>query len=194
MIDSRNGQSWKVTKMRISAARNMAPQGGAAPRNAQIIDLFADRRRERLAALWDRIEPIALRVNTGRGLAAYHASLEDFSREQRLAHAVLSYVEEMANGGHRRFFGSAAGILWEDAMAGLRAIGATDNAMILSEAALRAGGAPSPDREERRRMLERLGARFHDLDARFAGTDPLAELERYMADNRAAFYFTKAAN
>ena len=183
--------------MRHSAASDItragAPRGGAAARNnAEIIDLFADRKRARLAALWDEIEPMALRVNTGRGLAAYHASLEDFTREQRLAHAVLSYVEEMGHGGHRRFFTGAAGILWEDAMAGLREMGAADNAMILSEAALRAGGAPSPDLEERRRMIARLGARFHDLDARYAGTDPLAALERYIAGNRAAFYFTRA--
>lgn len=157
-----------------------------------VVPLFSDSQRDRLAELWETLEPVALRVNTGEGTDAYLHSLEIFSREQRLGHAVLAYVSDVMDGGHHKFFHGTAGILWEDAMAGLRAIGAGDCAMILSEAALRVGGSPSPMRAERRNILKRLSPRFHDLDARFARCEALAHLADYIKDNRAAFYFTRA--
>ena len=175
--------------------RNAAANIQAIPRGQKhdnVIQLFAEPRPKRLDALWNTVEPVAMRVNTGEGSKSYRQSLELFTREQRYAHAVLSYACEAYEGGHYQFFFNSSGILWEDAMKGLREIGATECAEILSAAALRAGGFPPADRAERQRMLLQLSPRFADLDARFLRTDPLSLLEDYMKANRAAFYFTKA--
>ncbi len=175
--------------MKAAAARAKVSD----PPADNVIVLFPHRRPDaRFPGLWNVVEPVALRVNTGEGWAEYERSLELFTAEQRLAHAVLSYVCDVYEGGHRRFFHNPSGILWEDAMVGLREIGAAESAEILSEAALRAGGYPPASRAERQRILRRLGARFDDLDARFLSTDPLTPLEDYMKVNRAAFYFTRA--
>ena len=143
--------------------------------------------------LWDALGPIAGRVNTGEDEASYEHSLARFSREQRYAHAVLAYASEVEAGGHARFFNGSSGLLWRDAMKGLREIGAHDGAMILSEAALRAGGTPPANRSERQNLLERLSPRFNDLDARYHRANPVARLRRYMENNAASFYFPRAA-
>ncbi len=161
---------------------------------SNIIHLFPGARRQRVARLWEEIEPVMLHVNTGEGIAEYRASLKHFTREQRLAHAVLAYLTETCDGGHHGFFYNSAGILWEEAMRGLREIGASENALILSAAALRAGGIPPERREERRRMLVRLSPRFDDLDAAFQKSDPTVALDEYFKVNRAAFYFTRSPN
>ncbi len=176
--------------MRNAAANiQTIPRG---TRNDNVIQLFPKDQPRRIDTLWDTVEPIALRVNTGEGGKSYRQSLEMFTREQRFAHAVLVYASETYEGGHYQFFFNSSGILWEDAMQGLREIGASECAEILSAAALRAGGYPPANRTERQKMLLQLSPRFADLDARFVNTDPLTPLEDYMKANRAAFYFTKA--
>ncbi len=47
-----------------------------------VVPLFSDSQRDRLAELWETLEPVALRVNTGEGTDAYLRSLEIFSRDE----------------------------------------------------------------------------------------------------------------
>lgn len=178
--------------MRIIATRPETSTTAQAISAGKIVQLFPENHIALLAQLWETVEPIAMRVNTGEGIEAYRRSLEMFTLEQRLGHAVLSYVSDVMDGGHLRFFSGASGILWDDAMTGLRDMGASENALILSAAALRVGGSPSPLRAERNKFFERLSPRFDDLDAKFRTTGPLTHLQDYVRNNRAAFYFTKA--
>ena len=123
--------------------------------------------------------------------AAYENSLSRFTREQRLALALLWYEAEVSNGGHHQFFYNGTGIVWEDALEASKAIGAAETQSILEEAAKRVGGSPSFDREERWEQLDQNEKGFVDLDDRFGegANDLRPKLIQYMKDNRAAFHF-----
>ena len=139
------------------------------------------------ADLWDAIRPLNDAMNIAQGQSEYLASVSRFSDEQRAAHAVMWYVSDVQNGGHWQFFYNSTGMLWEAAQKGLRDIGASDAALVLSGAALRAGGAPPFELASRQSLVKRLSPKFTDLDANLVDTDPLSKLQAYIDDNRAAF-------
>jgi len=135
------------------------------------------------------LDPVRHSVETEYGISEYQASLARFTRPQRLANGVFCYVEAVRDVGHCEYFNSPDGVMWEDALAGLREIGAPKNMLILSGAALRVGGLPPPDFEKRQSMIAILKPKMADLDAQFCQCDPLPELWQYMMTNRMAFEF-----
>ncbi len=144
--------------------------------------------------LWDIVRPINDAMNLSEGEAAFHASIAHFSPQQRAAHAVVWYVNDAQNGGHWQFFYNSTGSLWETAQNGLREIGAGENALILSGAALRAGGSPPFELSSRQSLMKRLSPKFADFDARLNATNPLKLLSDYVQENRAAFLFVSPGN
>ena len=167
--------------------------------SVEIIDYINEEIRVADMAVGDRafaqgdiahiLMPVRHSVETEYGLPEYEASLARFSRPQRLANAVFVYVEAVKSEGHCEFFNSADGIMWADALAGLRELGASGNVLILSGAALRVGGTPPFELDKRQSLVGILKPRMDDLDAQFYQRDPLAQLWDYMITNRAAFEF-----
>jgi hypothetical protein len=96
----------------------------------------------------------------------YEATLTPFTKSQRWLFAIQWYRCEVNNGGHGQFFGNSTGIVWEDAVDGLRAIGLVEAADILQLASARIGGA-SRERSKREAQLDAARADFADLDDQF---------------------------
>ena len=144
--------------------------------------------------LWDAIRPLNDAMNIAEGQAQYQASVARFTSEQRVAHAVMWYVSDVQNGGHWQFFYNSTGMLWEAAQAGLREIGAGNVSLILSGAALRAGGSPPFELASRQSLMKRLSPKFADLDAKFNQAEPLKHLTSYIRDNKSAFRTLDPAN
>ena len=161
----------------------------AALNAAQTRDASIDDSTLKNGDLWDIVRPLNDAMNIAEGEARYRDSVANFSKEQRAAHAVIWYVSDVQNGGHWQFFYNSTGILWEAAQKGLRDIGAGENALILSGAALRAGGSPPFELAPRQSLMKRLSPKFADLDERLNNTDPLKLLWDYVRANRAAFYY-----
>ena len=139
------------------------------------------------------IDPVWWRVNTVDGESAYVESLDEFSQAQRYLCAIVAYMAEVNNGGHAQFYFNSAGIVWRDALAGFRAIGFEEGAILLEESASRMGGSPSMDREARITLLEELDPDFEDLDDRFYELESSIDIDQMMMDyidsRRADFYF-----
>jgi Domain of unknown function (DUF4375) len=125
------------------------------------------------------IDPLWERVDIYGSLARYQATLRPFTRSQRYLFAIQWYRSEVNNGGHDQFFGNSTGIVWEDALEGLQAIGLLEAATILRSASDRLGGA-SRHRAEREAQLEAAEADFEDLDDRFFELDRTGALDQKM--------------
>lgn len=139
------------------------------------------------------LQPVRIAMDAQHDKSEYDASLASFSRPLRLANAINCYVEEVTEGGHIQFFQGFNGIVWEDALTGLREIGSSKPALILSGAALRVGGTPPFDHGKRISLLRILKPKMGDLDRHFSQCDPLSDLWNYMVTNRASFEFTDEA-
>jgi len=91
---------------------------------------------------------------------------------QRFYHAIEDYRDEVNNGGHEQYFYNSDSDVYETAIDGLRTIGATSKAAILSGAAHAfVPLGPAATNAERRRQMELFGAPqdriFKSADARF---------------------------
>ena len=106
-------------------------------------------------------------VDIYEGLETYRRTCAAFSREQQIFNAVRWYEAEVCNGGHDQFYSNSTGIVWEDALAGLDLASLEVPARLLRESAVRMGGSPSFDREERNLVLDRFEPDFEDLDSAF---------------------------
>lgn len=139
------------------------------------------------------IEPVWWTADIYDGEAQYDTSLAGFSREQRLLFAVRWYVAEVNNGGHDQFYFNSTGIVWKDALAGLREMGVGEVAEILAESAKRLGGNPSLNRKTRWKQLDTLDPNFDDLDTRFYDLENEVDLDAVMSDyimkHRSSFYY-----
>ena len=102
-------------------------------------------------------------------------------------------MAEVNNGGHDQFYFNSTGIVWQDALAGYRAVGLQEAALILEQSAARMGGKPSLERETREEQLDSLKPDFDDLDDRFYKLQKAVDFERammkYILNHRSAFYF-----
>jgi Domain of unknown function (DUF4375) len=140
------------------------------------------------------MHPISWVANIYDGPIAYEKSLESLSRPQRLLFAVRWYVYEVENGGHRQFFSNSTGIVWIDAMQGLKELDIQRGANILRIAAERMGGKPSLDRAERQEQLEANQPDFQDLDEALwelvGKVDFDERMIAYVRAQPAAFYFS----
>jgi hypothetical protein len=112
----------------------------------------------------DIVEPLRWLSSIYDGPGMYEHSLSQFSQAQRMVRALLLYIYEVDNGGHKQFFSNSSGVVWRDAMEGFKAIGLPRGASILAIAAERLGGDPSLDRGERQEQLEEYQPDFGDLD------------------------------
>jgi Domain of unknown function (DUF4375) len=140
------------------------------------------------------MHPVWWSANIYDGPVAYEKSLEQFSRSQRLVFAVLWYIREVNNGGHRQFYSNSTGIVWKDALEGFEALGIPRAANILRISAERMGGSPSLDRGERNEQLMSHEPDFKDLDEAFWDLQEKANLDdvimRFIRAQPADFYFS----
>jgi len=140
------------------------------------------------------IEPVWLCVSIYDGYERYNADLEAFTLPQRHVFAIQWYAAEVNNGGHDQFFYNSTGIVWEDALTGLREVGHTRAEALLREAVQRLGGNPPFHRDQRQELLEETGADFHDLDTEFYEITDLDEtLLAYIQSRAEAFRFSGEA-
>lgn len=144
---------------------------------------------------WALIEPV---WNTGDiygSVAKYEESLQGFSKQQRHLFAIQWYRAEVCNGGHDQFFFNSTGIVWRDALEGLKAIELDAMAAVLTEASKRMGGA-SQVREERQAYLKKHEPDFGDLDDAFYDIDNEGKLDeamlKYARKTPTAFHWSGA--
>jgi len=137
------------------------------------------------------IDPVWWSADIYNSHQRYLASLEKFSLSQRYLYAFAWYEAEVNNSGHAQFHGNSTGIVWRDALEGLKLVGAGERAAILEESVNRLGGTPSFDREQRATQLSANAQGFGDLDAAFyALNDGLFQkLGACIKANREDFYF-----
>lgn len=142
---------------------------------------------------YDVIDPAWWTADIYGSWRDYEDSLQDFSQEQRYLIAVIWHEAEVFNGGHDQFYWNSTGIVWQDALAGYKAIGLEEAAMILEESASLMGGDPSVNRLERQAQLDRLEPDFAALDRRFYALQETVDFNEvmmaYIRLHREAFYF-----
>ena len=137
------------------------------------------------------IEPVMMAVNIYENMDTYNKSLEPFSLEQRYLLGVQWYISEVNNGGHHQFYTNNTGIVWEDALEGLKLVGQDTIYDILYESLQRLGGNPSKDYTVRLDTFVELDPDFDDLDTRFYENSEYIEpaLLEYIFNNKDKFYF-----
>lgn len=106
--------------------------------------------------IWDINDPMYWTIDIYGSYENYLESAKPFSLEQRYVYAVMWYFMEVNNGGHHQFFFNSTGIVWKDALDGLRLFGATDVADNFQRVIDYFGGEISFDRAERIDLLNRL--------------------------------------
>ena len=130
---------------------------------------------------WDLILPFWDNVNIFEGLEKYNKDTELLTDAQRRFIALQWYDSEVCNGGHDQFFRNSSGIVWKDALEGMKMIGdekGTDN---LQKAVEIFGGSIPFDYFERRKVLEKIyeiyGMKaFDKIDDEFIGGDLFEKL------------------
>jgi hypothetical protein len=142
---------------------------------------------------YDVIDPVWWTANIYGDWHKYDDSFKIFSEEQRYLLAIAWHVAEVNNGGHHQFYFNSTGIVWQDALAGYKAIGIEAAAGILNESAELMGGSPSLNRWIRQRQLNDLQPNFDELDDRFYDLQETIDFSEvmitYIKQHRDAFYF-----
>jgi hypothetical protein len=140
----------------------------------------------------DIIAPLWWMVETGSE-KRYEETLAAFSENQRYVFALEWYASEVFNGGHDQFFTNSTGIVWKDAIKGLKKIGLKEYYVILNSAIQKLGGDPAPDQAKRLTQMEEHKANFNLNDDQFYALDEKMPLEKLVIDfvkkNRKDFYF-----
>lgn len=106
---------------------------------------------------WELIEPFRYSVNIYDGLEEYNNDMADMTIAQRRLFAIHIYNSQVNNGGHHQFFFNSSGIVWKDALDGLRMIGDDADADNFQKAIDKFGGNVPFDRAERNEALDRIG-------------------------------------
>lgn len=124
------------------------------------------------------IGPIRFHVNVFGTYDDYNNAFSKFSRGQRYILAINWYLSEVYGDGHDVFFTGHAGIVYMDAIKGLKAMGADKYADILKIATEKFNGISKPlyDMEQRAAIIEDLNIDFEDDD------NALYELDEYGED------------
>ena len=118
---------------------------------------------EKMDEIWNVLDPIYWTVDIYGTHENYLKSAEGFTLEQRYLNAVSWYFIEVNNGGHQQFLDNSTGIVWEDALNGLKAFDMgifADNFKRVIDAF---GGKIPFDREERWKAMEDLEDGFDEL-------------------------------
>lgn len=130
---------------------------------------------------WDLILPFWNNVNIFEGLETYNKDTELLTDAQRRFIALQWYDSEVCNGGHDQFFRNSSGIVWKDALEGMKMIGDEKGADNLQKAVEIFGGSIPFDYFERRKALEKIyeiyGMKaFDEIDDEFIGGDLFEKL------------------
>ena len=104
--------------------------------------------------MWTINEPMYWTINIYGSYDDYLESAKSFTVEQRYLNAISWYFAEVNNGGHHQFFYNSTGIVWEDALAGLRLFKMDILADNLQSVIDYFGGSVPFDREERWAILK----------------------------------------
>ena len=104
--------------------------------------------------MWTINEPAYWTINIYGSYDDYLESTKGFTVEQRYLNAICWYFAEVNNGGHHQFFYNSTGIVWEDALAGLRLFKMDILADNLQSVIDYFGGSIPFDREERWTILK----------------------------------------
>jgi hypothetical protein len=114
-----------------------------------IISSAAAQGLETLAGI--SIRDVVMDVYDRRGFAT-------MTQPQQFCLAIELYRDEVNDGGHKQYFYNDDSDLYETAIAGLRALGATSQATNLADASRAfSSGHPAPTEDERRHQLEAFG-------------------------------------
>jgi len=142
---------------------------------------------------FDILLPVYQSVDIYGSVKKYEKDLEKFTQEQRYIFAINWYKSEVNNGGHKQFYSNSTGIVYRDALEGLRIIGADKHRSILEESMEKMGSGLSQDREARITYLSTKNVDFSDQDDEFYELDRNQPLERVLKDyiekNIENFYF-----
>lgn len=116
---------------------------------------------------WDLIQPLWYTVSIYDGYEVYLRDSKPFTVEQRRIFALHWYNSEVCNGGHDQFFSNSTGIVWKDAIDGMRMIGASKTADNFEKAINMFGTEVLFDRDKRNDMLDKLSENpdFDDFEA-----------------------------
>ena len=104
--------------------------------------------------MWTINEPMYWTINIYGSHDDYLESSKGFTLEQRYLNAICWYFAEVNNGGHHQFFYNSTGIVWEDALAGLRLFKMDELADNLQSVINYFGGSIPFDRAERWYLLQ----------------------------------------
>ena len=104
--------------------------------------------------MWTINEPAYWTINIYSSYDDYLESAKGFTVEQRYLNAICWYFAEVNNGGHHQFFYNSTGIVWEDALAGLRLFKMDILADNLQSVIDYFGGSVPFNREERWTILK----------------------------------------
>ena len=119
---------------------------------------------------FDVINPIWCSVYIYGTQQRYEADLKYFTKFQRYIFAIEWYLAEVNNGGNYQFFKNSTGIVYKDALEGLKAIGHQGCIENFEKVLSIYGEEPSFDREKRWEQLKK----FQD-DKEFEKLDSLAD-------------------
>lgn len=119
---------------------------------------------------------------------------ESLSTPQKYLIAVEELDGEVNNGGHSQYFVNSSGDHWQEALAGLEAMGSKERTAIFREAVAKFGkGGPSANRDERGDQLAKLVRKKEDVfealdDRYYACKEAFGVLStQYVIKNAAAF-------
>ena len=99
--------------------------------------------------VWTINEPMYWTINIYGSYDDYIETSKEFTLEQRYLNAICWYFAEVNNGGHHQFLYNSTGIVWEDALAGLRLFKMDELADNLQSVIDYFGGSVPFDRAER---------------------------------------------
>lgn len=138
---------------------------------------------------WAVIEPLWEAVDFSKGFKGVSEALSKASAGQKHLLAVDWCQKEVRNGGFEQFFLNSTGMLWKEALAGFRAIGARDYAVLLETAlSLFPDGEAHITKSERAKYLRSVPKKereelFDPLETEFYRLldNPDTDLEKYRA-------------
>ena len=118
---------------------------------------------ERMEEIWDILDPIYWTIDIYNSYEEYLKSAKNFTLEQRYLNAISWYFMEVNNGGHFQFFDNSTGIVWEDALNGLKEFGMEELVDNFKTVVDLFGGSIPFVREERWDAMDKMGEDFEEL-------------------------------
>lgn len=145
---------------------------------------------------WELIQPLWYNVSIYDGLDIYNRDLKPFTNAQRKILALFWYDSEVCNGGHDQFFSNSTGIVWKDALEGMKMIGAVKYADNFQKAINMFGETVPYDRDERNFILDKLLEKedfddFEQIDKFYYAEENIDQLMNDYVRNNASEFVVK---